>query len=70
MFNFSIVVLDAQVNCKIGSDIEFSGRRDQVTWHVYSRNKGYFRVKMMPRHQVFVFVSFFLFRFCKVKITR
>ena len=34
MFNFSIiiVVLAAQVNCKIKSDIEFSGHRDQVTY--------------------------------------
>ena len=57
MFNFSIVVLAAQINSKIESDI--SGRRDQVTWHVYSRNKGCFCVKMMPRHRVFVFVCFF-----------
>ena len=30
-FNFVIVLLAAQVNRKIESDIEFSGRRDQVT---------------------------------------
>ena len=41
MFNFSIVRLAAQVNRKIESDIEFSGRRDQVTLRVYSRNKRY-----------------------------
>ena len=40
-FNFSIVVLAAQVNRKIESDIEFTGHRDQVTCHVYSRKKGY-----------------------------
>ena len=33
MFKFSIVLLVAQVNRKIESDIEFSGRRDQVTSH-------------------------------------
>ena len=31
MFNFVIVLLAAQVNRKIESDIEFSGRCDQVT---------------------------------------
>ena len=30
-FNFVIVLLAAQVNRKIESDIELSGRRDQVT---------------------------------------
>ena len=30
-FNFVIVLLVAQVNSKNESDIEFSGRRDQVT---------------------------------------
>ena len=30
-FNFVIVLLAAQVNRKIESNIEFSGRRDQVT---------------------------------------
>ena len=30
-FNFVIVLLDSQVNRKIESDIEFSGRRDQGT---------------------------------------
>ena len=41
MFNFSIVLLAAQVNRKIESDIEFSGGHGQVTvtLHVYSRNK-------------------------------
>ena len=33
-----IVLSAAQVNRKIESDIEFSGRRDQVTRRVYSRN--------------------------------
>ena len=33
-FNFVILLLAAQINRKIESDIEFSGRRDQV----YSRN--------------------------------
>ena len=59
MFNFVIVLLAAQVNRKIESDIEFSRHRDQVTLHVYSRNKGYIFVNMMVRHRVFVFVSFF-----------
>ena len=61
MFNFSIVLLAAQVNGKIESDIEFSMRRDQFTLHVYSPNKGYICVKMMARHQVFVFVGLFFF---------
>ena len=45
MFDFSIVLLAAQVNRKIESDIELSRRRDQVTLRVYSRNKGYIRSK-------------------------
>ena len=62
MFNFSIIVLlVAQVNRKIESDIEFN--RIQVTSHVYSRNKGYICVKMMARHWVFVFVFVGLFYF-------
>ena len=63
-FNFSIVLLVAQVNCKIESDIEFSGRRDQVPLHAYSRNKGYIRVKMMARHGVFYLILFVWFFFC------
>ena len=35
MFNFSIVLLAAQVDRKIEYEIKFSGRRDQVTLHVY-----------------------------------
>ena len=57
MFNISIVLLAAQVNRKIGSDIEISGRRYQITLHVYSRNKGYICVKMMAR--VFVLLVWF-----------
>lgn len=57
MFNISIVLLAAQVNRKIGSDIEISGRRYQITLHVYSRNKGYICVKMMA--QVFVLLVWF-----------
>ena len=34
-FNFCIVLLAAQVNRKIESDIEFSGRRDQITLCVH-----------------------------------
>ena len=36
-FNISIVLLAAQVNRKIESDIEFTGRRFQVTLHVFTR---------------------------------
>ena len=50
--NFVIVLLGAQVNRKIESDIEFSGRRDQVTVkHL---------CQMMARYRVLVFVSFLL----------
>ena len=38
-FNSSIVLLATQVNRKIESDIEFSGRCDQVTLRVYSETK-------------------------------
>ena len=62
-FCFSIVLLAAQLNRKIESDIEFSGRRDQVTLRVYSRNKGYICVEMMVRHLVFVWVSLVFFSF-------
>ena len=66
-FNFSIVLLAAQVNREIESDIIVSGRRDQVTSHVYSRNKGYICVKMMARLRVFAFVgSFFLSSVLKI----
>ena len=64
MINFSIVLLAAQVNRKIESDIKFSGHRDQVTLHVYSRNKGYICVKMMARHRILVF-CFSSFKCCK-----
>ena len=37
MFNFSIVLLAAQVNRKIKSVVEFSGHCYQVTLHVYSQ---------------------------------
>ena len=63
MFNFSIVLLAAQVNRKIESEIEFSGRRFHVTLRVYSRNKGHICVKMMASHRILVFlVWFFLFQ--------
>ena len=35
MFNFTIVLLAAQVNRKIESDVDFSGRRGQVSLRVY-----------------------------------
>ena len=47
---------------KIESDIEFSGRRDQVILHVFSKNKANICVKMMARHRVF-FVGLFLFSY-------
>ena len=31
MLNIVIVLLAAQINCKIESDIQFSGRHDEVT---------------------------------------
>ena len=52
-FNFVIVLLAAQVNRKIESDIEFSRRRDQVTaacLHAKQSNDG--------KIQGFCFVSF------------
>ena len=55
MFNFSAVLLAAQVNRKIESDIEFSGHRDHVTLHVFLRNKGYICVKMMGKTPGFCF---------------
>ena len=63
MFNISIVLLAAQVNRKIGSDIEISGRRHQIT-HVYSRNKGYICVKMMAQVSVLL-VWFSSFKYFK-----
>ena len=60
-FNISIVLLAAQVNRKIESDFEFSGRRFQVTLPIYSRNKGYICVKMMARHRVFVLLAWLFF---------
>ena len=60
-FNFSIVLLPARVHRKIESDIEFSGHREQVTLHVYSRDKRYICVKMMASNRVFVFVSLVFF---------
>ena len=61
MFNFSIVLVAAQVNRKIKSHIEFSGRLDHITLRVYSRNKGYICVKMMARHRVIVFLNLIYF---------
>ena len=62
MFSFSNVIFGTQLNPrKIESDIEFSRRRDQVTFRVYSPNKGYICVKMMARHGVFDFVSLLSF---------
>ena len=65
MFNFSIVLLAAQVNRKIESHIEFSGRRYHITLRVYSRNKGYICLKMMARHRVIVFVNLITFFYFK-----
>ena len=55
-FNSSIVLLATQVNRKIESDIEFSGRCDQVTLRVYSETKDT-SVLNDGRHRGFVFVS-------------
>ena len=67
-FKFSIVLLAAEVNRKIESNIEFSVRRDQVPLLVYSRNKGYIFVKMMAKYRVFVFVSLFFVSFKTYKV--
>ena len=51
---------------KIKSDVEFSGRHDQVTLCVYSqkiKDTMYICVKMMARQRFFVFVSSVLFFF-------
>ena len=59
-FKFSIVLLAAHVNRKIESDMEFSGRRDQVTLCVYSRSKGCQNDGKTPGCFVFVSLVFFL----------
>ena len=53
-FKFVIVLLAAQVNRKIESDIKFSGCRDQVTAVTAVKHL----CQMMARYRVFVFVSF------------
>ena len=60
-FNFFIVLLAAQINRKIESDIDFSGTCDQV-------NTLRVTAKMTARHRVSVFVSlFFSFKVYKVR---
>ena len=63
MFNFSIVLLAAQlhVNHKIKSDIDFSGHlwSSYLACSLTTRETKDASVSMMARHQVFVFVSFF-----------
>ena len=56
---FSIVLLAEQVNGKIESAIEFSGRRDQVTLRV---TNGYICGKMTDRLLLFCLLVFCSFK--------